>query len=195
MANDYAELYEQGQIQEALIDKQGEQQQKLYLPQLQQQMQENQAAVISQTDPRKDIRDLLNEFRGCEDVNGELKLVRDPLMNEVGLKIVSQILRPLMVNTVRFTRLTNKTIKNFTLQIVDDLTYDIGENWREYDIRDRSACDHIINAIAILVFAMLSRAEDQNEKNWAGKMVFENLSPPRINKKESSWLEKFKLGS
>jgi hypothetical protein len=193
MSSYTSEIYDQGKIQEALIEKQGEEQQKLYLPQLQQQIQENQAAVISQTDPKKDVYELLMEFRGMEEVNGDIKQIREPLMNEIGLKRISQILRPLMINTIRFTRLKERTIKNFTFQIVDDLTYDIGENWREYNINDRSACDHIINAIAILVFSMLSRAEDQNEKNWAGKIVFENLSPGKLNRKESSWLEKFKL--
>lgn len=186
--------FQQFEMQKELVEKQGQEQQKLYIPQLQEQVNQLQAAIIAQTDPKDDIEGLLNEFRGMEKVEGKLKQVRDAIMNEAGIERVSQILRPLMINTVRFTRLRSNTIKNFTFQIVDDLTYDLGKNWREYEIDDRSSCDHIVNSVAILVFSMLSRAEDQNEKNWAGKIVIENLSPNKtIGKKEASWLERFKL--
>lgn len=186
--------FQQFEMNKELIEKQGQEQQKLYIPQLQEQTNQLQAAIIAQTDPRTDIKGLLNEFRGLEKKDGVMKVVRAPIMNEKGIKRISQILRPLMINTVRFTRLRSNTIKNFTFQIVDDLTYDLGKSWREYEITDRSACDHIVNSVAILVFSMLSRAEDQNEKNWAGKIVIENLSPNKtVGKKEASWLERFKL--
>lgn len=184
----------QFKMQEALQEQAGDNQMKPYAPQLQQDIAQNQAVVISETDPKKDIKDLLLEFRGLEEKNGEIKRVREPLMNDIGINRISSILRPLMINTIRFTRLKEKIIKNFTLQILDDLTIDLGTNWKEYDIRDRSACDHIVDSVAILVFSMLSRSEDQNEKNWLGRISFENVSGGRPNQpKKESWLDKFKV--
>lgn len=182
-------------MQKDLQQQQADSQTTLYAPQLQEQIAQNQAVVIAETDPRKDIMDLIREFRGLEEINGEYKQTRDSIMNEKGINRITQILRPMMINTIRFTRLREKMINNFTKQILNDLTTDLGLNWREYGIKDRSACDHVVDSVAVLIFSMLSRSEDQNEKNWIGKISFENVSPQtHLNRpKKESWIDRFKL--
>jgi hypothetical protein len=186
--------YDEFKMNEALNQQQLDGQKELYAPQLQEQVAASQAVVISETDPTKDINQLLLKFRGYEEVDGELKRVREPIMNESGVNKISQILTPLMINTIRFTRLKEAMIKSITERFLDDLTYDLGLNWRDYDIPNRNSIDHILNALATLIFSVLSRAEDQNEKNWLGKISFENVNPNKYEpKKSESWLDRFKL--
>lgn len=186
--------YDEFKMNEELQRQQLDAQKELYAPQMQEQMAASQAVVISETDPSKDINQLLLKFRGYEEVDGEIKKVRAPIMNELGVNKISQILTPLMINTIRFTRLRDTMIKSITYRFLDDLTYDLGLYWREYDIPNRNSTDHILNALATLIFSILSRAEDQNEKNWLGKISFENVNPNKYEpKKSESWLDRFKL--
>lgn len=186
---------EQYRMQEALQDRAYEDQQKLVAPQLQEQMDERKAVLIAETDPKKDIKELILEFRGLEERDGKLVRTSEPILNDIGARKLSSLLRPIMSNNTRLARMKEVIVKKFTLGIIDDITLDLGVNWRSYGIKDRSAKDFIIDAIIILVYSILSRAEDQNEKNWLGKVSFENVGGTRYGspEKKESWLDKFKI--
>lgn len=189
--------YDQFEFQRQLQAEGADRQQSLYAPQLREQIAQAQGILISQTDPKGVVDDIIYEFQGFEkDENGDWKKTNEALINPLGVRKIKAILRPLMNSSVRLARLDKRQVKDFTGSVIYPMIYDLGSNWREYEIADRSTCDYIISAITIAVFTMLSRAEDQNEKNWLGRISFENIADPNKNaqkKKSGGFLDNFKF--
>ena len=96
------------------------------------------------------------------------------------------------------SRLTEPKIQQIMLKLSSDLALDIGLNWVQYGIKNLNECDSIMNLILINILAALNRAEDQNEKNWSGRIAFETIGGGNRRgerpKKDTGFLSKFKLG-
>jgi hypothetical protein len=181
----------QSDLQEQQADMQG----KLVAPQLKQQIAEAQAAVIAQTNPARALKIILEGFRGkMENEYGDFEVVGQPLMNERGLARIASMLIPFINDPIRFGNISEKEVRDISLQVADDITEDIGLNWREYGIKDPSTKDLIIDALITLIFITLTRSEGQGEKNFLSKVILESLGGGKQTKKEDSgWKKYFKL--
>lgn len=189
------EIYDQYQAQEALQSQAGEDQLKLYAPQMQEQMAQSQAVVIAQTDPLKIIENLKLLLEGkIRTPDGEIKRVREPVMNREGISRVLFLLGAIINDNTRFSHFKEQEINRILVKIADDITMDIGTRWREYDVKDRPMCDYIIDCMIIPSFAVLKRALEQNEKNWIGRIAFESINQNRLQQpKKEGILKKLKL--
>ena len=195
------EMYEQFEAQRRMqnenIEAQGEEQMKMYAPTMNEQMSQAQSAVLEQVNPKKVVRTILLELKGMEEVDGELIKIRPPLVNENGLKAISLKLSIINQN-ITMTRLSEPKIQQIMLKLSSDLALDIGLNWVQYGIKNLNECDSIMNLILINILAALNRAEDQNEKNWSGRIAFETIGGGNRRgerpKKDTGFLSKFKLG-
>ena len=81
------ESYEQYEMQSALQQQGMDAQQMMYAPQLQEQMQQSQAILVEQTNPKKIVNDILLRLRGMEEkFDGTVVKVSKPKMNEEGIQ-------------------------------------------------------------------------------------------------------------
>lgn len=187
-------MYEQYQLRKELQEISSDDANIAHFPHVQEQLSQAQAAVIAETDPSKDVEKLFLDWEGKELVDGKVVKVDKEIINSHGIKQIKSYVKPLMVNNTRFARFDEKEVRRLTLKLTDDLTDDIGMNWRDYGIKDRSTCDLIISTFATMVFSILSRAEGQNEKNWLGKISFESIrSGENVLKPKKSMLSSLKL--
>ena len=160
-------------------------------------MQENQAILVEQTNPNKLIDDLLLQLRGQRKrADGSIEQVlKEPLLNEYGIERAWFYASTIVNQGTTLSHLeegeAGRMIQPYADKIVDELTLD----WKKWGIKEKSWLDSIKDAIVYRSFLALRRAEGQNEKNWLGKISFENLNnAPRITPpKKESWLSKFKL--
>jgi hypothetical protein len=175
-----------------------EEQRKNYAPDLKERISETQAAVIQQTNPAKAIKAVVASFEG-KIINeyGEETKMGEPLMNKYGISRISSYLIPIVNDINRFGNISKKEVRALTQQIIDDITDDIGFNWREYGIKNNSAKDIIVDSCLTLTLITLTRSEEGGEKSWLAKVVIESLSsaPGKQTKKkgESTWEKYFKL--
>ena len=191
-------MREQGEIQydtsSRLQDEGMQSQGRLAAPQLREQLAEAQAAVIAQTNPARALRIILESFRGnIVNEYEEIEKFGQPKMNEEGIATIASTLIPFINDPMRFGNISAVEVRAITLQIVDDITEDIGLHWREYGIKESTDRDPIVNAVMGLIFITLTRSEEQGEKNFLSKVVLESLGAQRPKKKESSWAKYFGL--
>ncbi len=198
---DEAEIFNQ-QIegQKELVKTQADEAVKPYLPTMQQQMSEAQAVVIEQLNPRRVVKDVLLELAGLEENEdgGEApKKIGDPLMNKYGLAMVRTLMRGVINQNTIFTFLDKKEIERLMLKLSDDTSINIGLNWREYGVRNRTDCDIVMNIILFNTFAALKRAQDANEKKFHRSIAFESIGAQQRQKKDqgmvASFMSKIKL--
>lgn len=191
------EEYEHYQMQEALQKQQLDLQQSLYAPQMQEQVAQSQAVLVEQTNPDKVVKVIMLRLMGKkEQPDGTLIQVAEPKMNKEGLEDVWFILDSHINQNVIFSSLTDKEISRIMDVIQDNLTDNISLNWKRYGMKKQTDLDTVSDSILVNIFLALKRAERQNEKNWLGRISFENVSGssklPSM-KKEGFW-SKFRLG-
>lgn len=171
-------------------------QQKQYAPQMREQIAEAQAAIIAQTNPAKSLRIILNGFKGyMYNEEGEFEKFGDPVMNDYGISRVSSILIPFINDAIRFGNISEGEVRDIALQTIDDITEEIGLNWREFGIISIPVKNLIVDSLLALILITLTRSEEQGEKNWLGKVVLESINAQGSQKKKrggSIW-ENFKL--
>ena len=183
-------------MQEALQQQQLDSNQSMYAPQMQEQIQHNQAVLVEQTNPKKIVRDVVLRLRGLEErPDGNLVQVADPKLNKAGIDNIWFILDSHINQNVILSHLDNKEISNIMESIQDDVVDDICLNWKKYGIKKMTDCDTINNSVLMNIFLALKRAEGQGEKNWLGKISVENISSNSripMPKKEGFW-SKFRV--
>jgi len=194
--NEYNMFADNLNAQDQMQRNAAEAQNKIYAPQLKDQLNEMQAAVIAQTNPAKALRVILEGFRGnIINEDGEIQKIGEPLLNDEGIARLASMLMPIINDPIRFGNIEKKEVRNITLQYIDDISEDIGLNWRSYGIKHTGIKNIIIDCLLALILITLTRSELQNEKNWLGRIVLENISvgKPLMQKKESLWEKYFKL--
>lgn len=188
--------YEHYQMQDALQQSQSESQNVPYYPEIQRQVQEQQAVLVQQTNPRKIVQDIILRLRGLDKKpNGDYIKIAEAKVNKIGQDNLWFILDSHINQGVILSHLKEDEIIKMMMVLRDDLVDDLSLNWREYGIKKKTDLDTITNSILFNVFLALKRAEGQNEKNWLGRISVENISGgPRIPpQRKNSWLDKFRL--
>ncbi len=191
MNQDYRDQYE---VQSALQKEAGQSQTALYMPELQQQVQQQQAILIEALNPKKVVQTILLEMQGLEmQPDGTTKQVNDPKINRAGISDLRYLLNSFINQHITMTFLEKEQIQKIMEEFQRDLVYLIGLNWKRWGMRkiDR---DVINDAVLINIYATLNRALEKNEKNFIGRVVMEMVSPGGMNKpKREGFLSKFKL--
>ena len=190
-------MFEQYQMQEALQQQGLDAQQMYNAPQLHEQVQQNQAVLVDQTNPKRVVREVILRLRGLEErPDGTLVQVATPKINKVGIDNIWFILDSHINQNVILSHLEIREIQNIMESISEDLVDDLALNWKRYGIEKKTDLDVVNNSIMINIYLALKRAEGQNEKNWLGKISVEQISGRggmMTPKKESFW-SKFKIG-
>ena len=191
------ETEEQYRAQEYLQQQQIQGQQQAYAPQLFEQIQQRNAVLVEQTNPKKIVKDIVLRLKGMELLpNGQEVSVATPKMNKKGIEKMSFLLDSHINQNVILSHLNEDEIGSIIISLGDDLVDSLALNWREFGIQDKTDLDDINNSILMNVFFALKRAEGQNEKNWLGKISVENIGQgtqmPGV-KKGGFW-DKFKFG-
>ncbi len=191
MNQDYRDQYE---VQSALQKEAAQSQTALYMPELQQQVQQQQAILIEALNPKKVVQTILLEMQGLEmQPDGTTKQVNDPKINKAGIADLRYLLNSFINQHITMTFLEKEQIQKIMEEFQRDLVYLIGLNWKRWGMRkiDR---DVINDAVLINIYATLNRALEKNEKNFIGRVVMEMVSPGGMNKpKREGFLSKFKL--
>ena len=190
------EEFEHYEMQNAMQQKQYENQQSINAPQLYEEMQRQQAVLVEQTNPKRIVEDVMLRFRGVErKPDGTIVRVAESKMNEYGLGRIWFILESHINQNVILSHLDSEQIAPLMNVLSDDLVDSLSLNWRDFGIKNKTDLDDINNSILMNIYLALKRAEGQNEKNWLGKISIENISPglrvPSM-KKDSFW-SKFKI--
>lgn len=163
-------------------------------PQLREQLAEAQAAVIVQTNPARALKVILEGFKGkMQNEHGEFEEVGFPLMNQKGIARIASMLIPFINDPIRFGDIKYGEVRDISLQIANDITEDIGLNWREYGILDPSTKDIIVDALITLIFITLTRSEGGGEKHFLSRIILESVGGQQKKKQESTWSKYFKL--
>lgn len=190
------EILEQYQMQDALQQNQLDANQTMYAPQLQEQVQQNQAVLVEQTNPKKIVKDIILRLRGLyEQPDGTEVRIAEPKLNKDGIEVIWFILDSHINQNIILSHLTDKEIANIMDTLSEDLVDDLSLNWKIYGIKKKTDLDMINNSVLTNIYTALKRAEGQNEKNWLGKISVENInSSSRVPgiKKEGFW-SKFRL--
>lgn len=190
------EIYDSYLTQSAIQDQVASNQMALYSPSMRDQMQQMQALLVSQVNPARVLQDIILKLAGLKEENdGNIVRMYEPIMNDVGLGRMSFMLGSILNQSSTLSHVEKEEISKLIIQFSDDLTDDLTLNWKKYGIRDKSLLDSIMDAITIPAYLALKRAQEQNEKNWLGKISVENISnAPRVPQpKKEGFLSKFKL--
>jgi len=190
------ETLEQYQAQETLQKQQMQSQTQAFAPQIFEQVQERNAVLVEQTNPKKIVKDIVLRLKGKEILpSGQEVQVSTPKMNKKGIEKISFLLESHINQGVILSHLDEAEIKSMIITLGDDLVDNLALNWREFGIQDKTDLDDINNSILMNIFFALKRAEGQNEKNWLGKISVESIgsgSSMPSQKKGGFW-DKFKL--
>jgi len=190
------DTYDQFRAQEAIQQGQLDSNQSMYAPQMQEAIQQTQAVLVEQTNPKRIVREIILRLRGIEErPDGTYVKVAEPKMNKDGIDNIWFILDSHINQNVILSHLDNKEISNIMESIQDDVVDDICLNWKKYGIKKMTDCDTINNSVLMNIFLALKRAEGQGEKNWLGKISVENISSNSripMPKKEGFW-SKFRV--
>ena len=190
------ELYPQAKAQETLQNQQIAAQYGIQAMTMRQDFQNSQAILVEQTNPNKIVDEIILGLEGKERTkDGAIKVIGKPVMNELGLSRIRFQLRSVMNQSSILSHLEKEDIGRLMNQLSDDIVDELSLNWKEYGIEDKTLLDSISNAVLMPTYLALKRAEGQNEKNWLGKISFEQLSnAPRIQEpKKDHWWSKLKI--
>lgn len=200
MANEmYAasqQIYPTAKAQEILQNQQIAAQFGLQAMNMNKEFQNTQAILVEQTNPDKIVNEIILGLEGKEKTrDGGIKLIGKPVMNELGLSRIRFQLRTIVNQSSILSHLEIEDIGRLMNQLSDDICDELALNWKEYGIEDKTLLDSISNAILMPAYLALKRAEGQNEKNWLGKISFEQLTnAPRIQEpKKEHWWNKLKI--
>jgi len=196
MDREIAEQYQaQANMQREGIEAQSAQ----VAPQMFEQVQQAQAVLVEQTNPKKVIENIVLLLQGLRKLPGgkteKLSKYSKPKMNEKGIEKIAFILASHINQNVILSHLDSNQIGNIMKSVSEDLVDNLALNWKEYGIIDKTDLDDINNSVLVNIYMALKRAEGQNEKNWLGKISIEQISGmPRMPKqnKEGFW-KKFRI--
>lgn len=190
------EEWEHYKAQESLTQQQIDSQSAMYAPQVYEQMQQQQAVLVEQTNPSKNVDKIMMVLKGIrEDKYGNIKRVYPAKLNNTGLYAIEFWLNGLISNEIRFSTLDEKTIKQMMNSISDDLVDELRLNCYKWGIKNKTDLDSINDIILINIYACLKRAEGSGEKNWIGKISVENIGRSNLPQpKKEGFLSKFRLG-
>jgi hypothetical protein len=177
-----------------IVKAQGDENIKPYLPTIHEQMQQVQAVVIEQINPKRVVGEVLLELDGKEvNSSGDIIIIGIPYLNQEGLRNIKVRMRSLINQNNIMSFLNDKEIRRLMLRLSDDLAIDLALNWRNYGIQSRTICDTIMNIVLINSFTALKRSEEQNEKRFLKGIAFEsiggNSQSSRRNKDGGTWEE------
>jgi len=188
--------YEQFEAQQSLQAQGIEGQQTVYAPQMHEQVQQAQAILVEQTNPRKVVEEIMLRLRGVKkNPDGTETRIGDAKMNEIGIKEIWFKLDSFINQNVILSHLDKGEISKLMDFLSKSLILDLQLNWREYGITKKTDLDAINDTVLLNIYMALKRAEGQGEKNWLGKISVEQISStPRFSgaKKDSFW-SKFRL--
>ena len=190
------ENYSQYEVNDALQQKQLDAQTALYAPQLQEQVQQNQAILVEQTDPKKIIKEIMLILQGKEEnSDGTFTVIAEPKLNRIGLEAMWFWLKSHINQNVILSHLEEKEIRNIMDAIQDDLVDELSLNWKIYGIKSKTDLDTINNSVLSNIYFALNRAKEQNEKNWLGKISVESISGGQRlpSPKKEGFFSKFRL--
>lgn len=174
---DYEQYAAQIAGQKEVISAQGEESLKSFLPTLHQQMQEHQAVVIEQINPRKVVNEVILELDGKEvDLKGDIIQVSKPYVNGVGLRNIKLIMRSVINQNIVLSSLVEKDVERLMIRLADDLAFDLALNWREYGIKNRNICNTVMNIVLFNSYSALKRSQDRNEKRFLQGISFESIN-------------------
>ena len=191
------ETLEQYQMQGMLQQQQIDAQSAMYAPQLQEQVQQVQAVLVEQTNPKKVVEMIMLRLRGLQkDNEGRLVKVAEPKMNKEGIDNIWFMLDSHINQNIILSNVEIKEIQSIMSSIQEDLVDDLALNWKRYGITKKTDLDTINNSILVNIYLALKRAQGQNEKNWLGKISVEQISGRggMIAPKKDSFWSKFKIG-
>ena len=191
------ETLEQYQMQGMLQQQQIDAQSAMYAPQLQEQVQQVQAVLVEQTNPKKVVEMIMLRLRGLQkDNEGRLVKVAEPKMNKEGIDNIWFMLDSHINQNIILSNVDIKEIQSIMSSIQEDLVDDLALNWKRYGITKKTDLDTINNSILVNIYLALKRAQGQNEKNWLGKISVEQISGRggMIAPKKDSFWSKFKIG-
>ena len=190
------EVLEQYQMQEQLTQQQLDAQTMALAPQLQEQIQQSQAILVEQTNPKKIVELIMLRLQGKEKKpDGTVVLIAKPKMNKEGIDNIWFILDSHINQNIILSHLEIREIQQIMEAISEDLVDDLSLNWKRYGVEKKTDLDTINNSIMVNIFLCLKRAEGQNEKNWLSKISVEQISARggvQAPKKESFW-SKFRV--
>lgn len=189
-------IYDEYKVQSDLNREANEYQQGLYGPQLLEQMQQNQAILIEQTNPKKVVENIILRLQGLEKrPDGSTIKVNEPKMNSRGIQNFKYILESYINQNIILSRLDEYQISKIIIQIGDDIIDDLTLNWRAYGIKEKTDLDIIHDTVIINVYMTLNRALLQSEKNWLRSITMEFLgSQPKMQQpKKGGFWDKFRL--
>jgi len=184
-------------FQKELQDDSLESQARLVAPQLREQVAEVQAAIIAQTNPARALRVILEGFKGnMINEYGDLEAIGKPLVNQEGISRIASMLIPFVNDPIRFGKISHVEVREIALQVINDITEDIGIYWREYGIQSPPIKDLLIDSCLALIFITLTRSEEGDDKRFLSRVILESLGTKTGQKKEeqSNWFSKLKLG-
>jgi len=171
------EVLEQYQAQGALQQQAIAGQTSFQQPQIYEQVQQQQAVLVEQTNPSKIVDEIILRLRGIRRLpDGSEQQVTDAKMNKKGIESVWFILDSNINQNIILSHLEEHEIANIMDALQEDIVDDISLNWRQYGIVNKTDLDLINNTILVNIFAALKRAQGQNEKNWLSKISVENIS-------------------
>jgi len=168
----------------------------LSAPQLVEQMQMNQSALIEQTNPKSTIKEIVLRMRGMEELpDGTRIKITEPKMNEFGVQNIRFILNSHINQNVILSHLDKHEIKNIMDAISNTLVDTLTLNLKKFGIKTKTDLDEINDSILINVYHALKRAEGQGEKNWLKGTTIEQISNhARMPKQQKEgFFQKFRL--
>lgn len=193
MDQDVADQY---RAQEKLQSQKLEGENLKYAPQIQEQVQQVQAILVEQTNPKRVVEKIMLRLQGKDKrPDGTIVDIAKAKMNKEGIDNVWFILDSHINQNVILSHLDKREIQNIMEAISEDLVDDLSLNWKRYGVEKLTDLDTINNSIMINIYLALKRAEGQNEKNWLGKISIEQISGRGgvvAPKKESFW-SKFRV--
>ena len=189
-------MFEQYQMQEQLQGQQMDAQGMAYAPQLQEAVQQVQAVLVEQTNPKRIVEKIMLRLQGLEKKpDGTVLRVAKPKMNKEGIDNVWFILDSHINQNIILSHLELREIRRIMESLSEDLVDDLSLNWKRYGVEKKTDLDTINNSIMVNIYLAMKRAEGQNEKNWLGKISVEQISGRggiQAPKKESFW-RKFRV--
>lgn len=167
-----------------------------YAPQIQERVQENQAILVEQVNPKKVVKDVVLSLMNVEeDEMGKLVKMGEPLMNQLGINRMRFILRGVLNQSTTLSNLDKEDVSKLTVQLANDITDDLTLNWKQYGINDKIFLDEVVDIMSFNCYFALKRALGMNEKNWLGRISVENItnSTKPVTPRPKSFLDNFRL--
>jgi len=175
--NEYDEYRMQIEGQKEMTKAQSEESMKQYLPTLHQQMQDSQAVIINEINPRKVVEEVILILEGkSKDEYGNVVSLEDPYINKNGLNMIKILMRGVVNQNTTMSALNGKEINRLMIYLSENLAEDLAVNWKHYGIKNRDSCDLIMNIILTNCYTALKRAEEKNEKGFLKGIAFENVN-------------------